>query len=59
MQITTCDTDSLICEIVTDYRLNANHNWEKIAVLHKGIVTDYRLNANHNYMITIPFFMKL
>ncbi len=34
--------------IVTDYRLNANHNtrngvWDMI-----DIVTDYRLNANHN-----------
>ncbi|VVH62507.1 Helicase loader DnaI [uncultured Gammaproteobacteria bacterium] len=38
-----------VCEaIVTDYRLNANHN----LIYHKPfsfyIVTDYRLNANHN-----------
>ncbi len=34
--------------IVTDYRLNANHNHERPDVMYFCIVTDYRLNANHN-----------
>ncbi|SSC08579.1 Helicase loader DnaI [bacterium endosymbiont of Bathymodiolus sp. 5 South] len=34
--------------IVTDYRLNANHNIELSLFLLSLIVTDYRLNANHN-----------
>ncbi|VVM19126.1 Helicase loader DnaI, partial [uncultured Gammaproteobacteria bacterium] len=33
--------------IVTDYRLNANHN--KHLMYLSMIVTDYRLNANHNW----------
>ncbi|SHN93597.1 Helicase loader DnaI [bacterium endosymbiont of Bathymodiolus sp. 5 South] len=34
--------------IVTDYRLNANHNAYKGVRRYFKIVTDYRLNANHN-----------
>ena len=34
--------------IVTDYRLNANHNHWQIKTQLVAIVTDYRLNANHN-----------
>ncbi len=34
--------------IVTDYRLNANHNKKLFIPLKFVIVTDYRLNANHN-----------
>ena len=37
--------------IVTDYRLNANHNARNRAKLPDGIVTDYRLNANHNALV--------
>ncbi|VVM18744.1 Helicase loader DnaI [uncultured Gammaproteobacteria bacterium] len=33
--------------IVTDYRLNANHN-SVFVNPYTIIVTDYRLNANHN-----------
>ncbi|CAC9653670.1 Helicase loader DnaI [uncultured Gammaproteobacteria bacterium] len=35
-------------EIVTDYRLNANHNKMNNIKRTIRIVTDYRLNANHN-----------
>jgi hypothetical protein len=35
--------------IVTDYRLNANHNGANNGITQQQIVTDYRLNANHNY----------
>ena len=38
----------LIPLIVTDYRLNANHNYSIILYSLFLIVTDYRLNANHN-----------
>ena len=34
--------------IVTDYRLNANHNFTPNRLVWDNIVTDYRLNANHN-----------
>ena len=34
--------------IVTDYRLNANHNTPPESKPEPDIVTDYRLNANHN-----------
>ncbi len=34
--------------IVTDYRLNANHNFGNRQNKISRIVTDYRLNANHN-----------
>ncbi len=34
--------------IVTDYRLNANHNSNTPVFHFSDIVTDYRLNANHN-----------
>ncbi|SSC08577.1 Helicase loader DnaI [bacterium endosymbiont of Bathymodiolus sp. 5 South] len=34
--------------IVTDYRLNANHNPFVFLLVTRFIVTDYRLNANHN-----------
>ena len=34
--------------IVTDYRLNANHNKGNTIFKTIIIVTDYRLNANHN-----------
>ena len=34
--------------IVTDYRLNANHNEQHNPHARNLIVTDYRLNANHN-----------
>ncbi|CAC9641343.1 Helicase loader DnaI [uncultured Gammaproteobacteria bacterium] len=34
--------------IVTDYRLNANHNYKTVISPNTNIVTDYRLNANHN-----------
>ncbi|SHN93593.1 Helicase loader DnaI [bacterium endosymbiont of Bathymodiolus sp. 5 South] len=34
--------------IVTDYRLNANHNRLGFFNADSKIVTDYRLNANHN-----------
>ena len=34
--------------IVTDYRLNANHNRVMLFDRFPEIVTDYRLNANHN-----------
>ena len=36
-------------KIVTDYRLNANHNKILSLFLLQMIVTDYRLNANHNH----------
>jgi hypothetical protein len=32
--------------IVTDYRLNANHNGANNGITQQQIVTDYRLNAN-------------
>ncbi len=35
-------------DIVTDYRLNANHNKNDNNPVFYEIVTDYRLNANHN-----------
>ena len=35
-------------EVVTDYRLNANHNHRLPNKNKAQIVTDYRLNANHN-----------
>ncbi|CAC9653679.1 Helicase loader DnaI [uncultured Gammaproteobacteria bacterium] len=38
------------CCIVTDYRLNANHNQKNQTKLVFFIVTDYRLNANHNLL---------
>ncbi|SSC08578.1 Helicase loader DnaI [bacterium endosymbiont of Bathymodiolus sp. 5 South] len=38
----------LISLIVTDYRLNANHNCVYFQLKRAFIVTDYRLNANHN-----------
>ncbi len=38
----------IIYKIVTDYRLNANHNQTLRHQLRVQIVTDYRLNANHN-----------
>jgi hypothetical protein len=37
--------------IVTDYRLNANHNIHITQVDNDFIVTDYRLNANHNRIL--------
>ena len=39
--------------IVTDYRLNANHNLSSSIQLLTVIVTDYRLNANHNLSSSI------
>ncbi|SSC11037.1 Helicase loader DnaI [thiotrophic endosymbiont of Bathymodiolus puteoserpentis (Logatchev)] len=50
MQITTtiyAHKQTLL--IVTDYRLNANHNMVSSTHSNYGIVTDYRLNANHNH----------
>jgi hypothetical protein len=41
-------TKFLALIIVTDYRLNANHNYLFMDILINFIVTDYRLNANHN-----------
>ena len=38
--------------IVTDYRLNANHNKDYHLQSVCTIVTDYRLNANHNNVPT-------
>ena len=43
-------------EIVTDYRLNANHNEDLDGDRPCEIVTDYRLNANHN---SAPVDVKL
>ena len=40
--------ERLKVRIVTDYRLNANHNIPVTTHLSPRIVTDYRLNANHN-----------
>ncbi|SMN17228.1 Helicase loader DnaI [uncultured Candidatus Thioglobus sp.] len=37
-----------LLKIVTDYRLNANHNASRVWQHLYSIVTDYRLNANHN-----------
>ncbi len=37
--------------IVTDYRLNANHNKVSLNKYFAVIVTDYRLNANHNFPV--------
>ncbi len=48
MQITTEQSFMAAIEIVTDYRLNANHNNKTLKNLEIIIVTDYRLNANHN-----------
>ncbi|CAC9630144.1 Helicase loader DnaI [uncultured Gammaproteobacteria bacterium] len=39
--------------IVTDYRLNANHNRGLTQWPLKKIVTDYRLNANHNLTVQV------
>jgi hypothetical protein len=36
----------VIPKIVTDYRLNANHNLSSLLAINSLIVTDYRLNAN-------------
>ncbi|SSC08238.1 Helicase loader DnaI [bacterium endosymbiont of Bathymodiolus sp. 5 South] len=44
--------------IVTDYRLNANHNVLSLLILVSSIVTDYRLNANHNTQ-TLHKFLKI
>ncbi|VVM22500.1 Helicase loader DnaI [uncultured Gammaproteobacteria bacterium] len=51
MQITTMVGHA---EIVTDYRLNANHNRDVMSVI--WIVTDYRLNANHNYSFSFSSY---
>ncbi|VVM18745.1 Helicase loader DnaI [uncultured Gammaproteobacteria bacterium] len=48
MQITTYGLTNNIMLIVTDYRLNANHNIVLMDINLLAIVTDYRLNANHN-----------
>ncbi|SMN17334.1 Helicase loader DnaI [uncultured Candidatus Thioglobus sp.] len=42
-------SDLIIKVIVTDYRLNANHNLLDAVKILSSIVTDYRLNANHNF----------
>ena len=45
--------------IVTDYRLNANHNYSVKSLEIQVIVTDYRLNANHNQQISPVDFPKI
>ena len=39
--------------IVTDYLLNANHNFNASFKYTFSIVTDYRLNANHNMAVLV------
>ncbi len=45
--------------IVTDYRLNANHNRDFSLVIVLWIVTDYRLNANHNFVFVFHFHFPI
>ncbi len=45
--------------IVTDYRLNANHNNKELYYDYYSIVTDYRLNANHNLSAVIRVPVEL